>query len=199
MTGRAEHRAATPVAWAVGGGDAAAGGAPAEPVIVRLADGAAVRIRQLGADDLEAVRRLHRGMSPESLYLRFFCHCPRTADEISERLCREPGRDHAALGAWLADDPAGGLVGIANYEPTANPGCAEVAIAVADGMHHRGVGTLLLELLVSLARSRGVRIFQAEALAQNVAILRLLESAGLPVRRSVTGEVVELTMPLRRP
>ena len=37
-------------------------------------------------------------------------------------------------------------------------GSAEVALSVADDMHGRGIGTLLLEHLVSLARGRGVRM-----------------------------------------
>ena len=43
---------------------------------------------------------------------------------------------------------------------------AEVALAVADGMHRRGIATLLLEHLVSLARARGVNVFVAEVLPE---------------------------------
>lgn len=114
---------------------------PDEPAFALLIDGTAVRIRQIGPGDLAAVRDLHRGMSPDNLYLRFFGLSPRLADETFEHLCREPGPDHAVLGAWLGED----LIGVANYEPAGVPGAAEIALAVADAMHHRGVGTLLLE------------------------------------------------------
>ena len=40
-------------------------------------------------------------------------------------------------------------------------------MAVADGMHRRGIATLLLEHLVSLARARGVKVFIAEVLPDN--------------------------------
>ena len=43
-----------------------------------------------------------------------------------------------------------------------DPEQAEVAFAVADHMHHRGIATLLLEHLVSLARSRRITTFTAE-------------------------------------
>jgi predicted CoA-binding protein/GNAT superfamily N-acetyltransferase len=166
--------------------------APGEPAFALLADGTAIKIRELGPGDVDAVRRLHRGMSPDNLYLRFFGRSPQIADEMSVRLCREPGPGHGALGAWLADR----LAGVGNYEPTQGPGVAEIALAVADGMHHRGVGTLLLEYLVSLARSRGVREFRADTLAQNFAMLRVLSSAGIPVRRRIDNGVIEITMPL---
>ena len=50
---------------------------------------------------------------------------------------------------------------MASFEPTSDPGTAEIAFAVADQMHGRGVATLLLEHLVSLARERSVRVFTA--------------------------------------
>jgi acyl-CoA synthetase (NDP forming)/GNAT superfamily N-acetyltransferase len=165
-----------------------------EPVYALLIDGTTVSIREVLPGDLDAVRDMHRGMSPDNLYLRFFGVSPRAADEVAARLCREPDRDHAALGVWLAGD----LIGVAEYERTAEAGEAEIALAVADGMQGRGVGTLLLEHLVSLARSRGLRAFRAETLARNIAMLRVFACAGLPVHRRTTHGVVEVTVPLTR-
>jgi acyl-CoA synthetase (NDP forming)/RimJ/RimL family protein N-acetyltransferase len=163
-----------------------------EPTFALLTDGTAIQVREIRPDDLDAVHDLHRGMSPDNLYLRFFGLSRRITEEVSVRLCRRPGPAHAVLGAWLGDE----LVGVANYEPMGEPGVAEIALAVADGMHHRGVGTLLLEHLVSLARSRGIREFRADTLAQNVEMLRVFASAGLAVRRDLAGGVVDVRMPL---
>ena len=113
-----------------------------------------------GPADAEAVRAMHAAMSPGNLYLRFFSLSPRNADSEARRVCREPGPDHAALLAWLGDR----LVGVASYEPAPKPGVAEVAFAVPDDMHGRGIATLLLEHLVSVARERGVRAFMAQTL-----------------------------------
>ena len=162
------------------------------PAYALLIDGTTVSIRELSPRDVDAVRELHHGMSPDNLYLRFFGISPSAAEEVAARLCREPDRDHAALGAWLADE----LIGIAEYERTDEPDAAEIALAVADRMHNRGVGTLLLEHMVSLARSRGLREFHAETLPQNVAMLRVFACAGLPVHRRATRGVIEVTLPL---
>lgn len=54
------------------------------------------------------------------------------------------------------------------------------------------MGTLLLEHLVSLARSRNVRALRAETLARNVEMLRVFACAGLPLRRNSRP----VTMPL---
>ena len=131
-------------------------------VYALLADGTQVEIRQLTEADREAVCALHRDLSDESLYLRFFGLNRGMADRIADQVCRPDGSGHAALGVWLR----GELIGIAEYEPSDAPGEAEIAMAVADRMHHRGVGTLLLEHLGSLARENGIVAFRADTLAE---------------------------------
>src|SRR5215467_6050579 len=128
-----------------------------------LTDGSTVEIRPARAADADAVRVMHDAMSPGNLYLRFFSFSRVNAETEAARVCRPPGPDHAALLAWLGDR----LVGVASYEPGAEADRAEVAFAVPDDMHGKGIATLLLEYLVSIARQRGVRAFMAEALAEN--------------------------------
>ena len=135
---------------------------------------------------------MHAAMSPENIYLRFFSLSPRAGEQEAQRVCREPGPDHAALLAWLG----GRLVGVASYEPTGRPAEAEIAFAVPDDMHRRGIATLLLEHLASLARQRGLRAFIAETLAENSAMLRVFADAGLPAQRRMSDGVVELIFPL---
>jgi acyl-CoA synthetase (NDP forming)/GNAT superfamily N-acetyltransferase len=157
-----------------------------------LTDGTTVEIRPAVPADADAVRDMHAELSPASLYLRFFSLSPRSADREAQRVTRPPDAYHAALLAWLGDR----LVGVASYEPTSVPGTAEVAFAVPDDMHHRGIATLLLEHLVSLARRRGLTAFAATTLLENAAMLRVFSDAGLPVRRKVADGAVELTFPL---
>jgi len=159
---------------------------------VLLSDGSTALIRPATPADHEAVRAMHAAMSQSNQYLRFFSLSPRNAETEAGRVCREPGPDHAALLAWLGDR----LVGVASYEPTRAPGIAEVAFAVPDDMHGRGIATLLLEHLVSAGRERGLRAFTAEALAENRAMLGVFADAGLPVHRRLADGVMELTFPI---
>jgi acyl-CoA synthetase (NDP forming)/GNAT superfamily N-acetyltransferase len=157
-----------------------------------LADGRTIVIRLAAAGDFGAVRRMHEEMSVENRYLRFFSASTVAAEREARRVCREAAADHGALLGLLGDE----LVGVASYELLSANGVAEAALAVADGMHQRGVATLLLEHLVSLAHARGVTAFTAEALPENTAVLRLLADSGLAVRRRSVGGVVELTIPI---
>ncbi|HZC63839.1 MAG TPA: GNAT family N-acetyltransferase [Streptosporangiaceae bacterium] len=164
---------------------------PATGVYALLADGTTAEIRPAAAGDFAAVREMHRAMSPDNLYLRFFSMSP-AADQEASRICRAPAADHAALLAWLADE----LVGVASYECEGTSGKAEFAVAVADHVHHRGVATLLLEHLVSAARDQGVRTFTAEVLAENSAMLKVFADAGLHARRRWADGVAEMTFDL---
>ncbi len=157
-----------------------------------LADGSTVEISRATPADAADVREMHERLSPANAYFRFFSFSPQAPEREARRLCRPPGAEHVALLARLG----GRLVGVASYEPAGRPGVAEVAFAVADEMHGRGVATLLLEHLVSLARQRHLIAFAAETLPENVAMLRVFADAGLQVRRKFADGVIELTMPL---
>ena len=159
-----------------------------------LADGTTITIRPARPDDFAQVKRLHDEMSPDNLYLRFFSLSKNAGEQEARRVTREDGTPHGALLGFLGDD----LVGVASYEPAGQPGTAEVAFAVADRMHHRGVATLLLEHLVSLARANGVHTFTATTLPENTAMLRVFADAGLSATRRMEDGVVELTMPVPR-
>ncbi len=166
--------------------------APAEATYALLNDGSTIEIRPVRAQDAEAVRAMHAAMSPDNAYLRFFSLSPAAAGREARRVCREPDPGHAALLAWQADR----LVGVASYEPAGQPATAEVAFAVPDDMHGRGIASLLLEHLVWQARQSGLRAFSAETLAENSAMLRVFADVGLPAKRRISDGVVELTFPL---
>ena len=158
-----------------------------------LTDGTTIEIRPARPGDFDAVRDMHVKMSPDNLYLRFFGVSALAAEQEARRICREPAPDHGALLAVLD----GEVVGCGSFEVTDDGSrSAEVAMAVADDTHSRGVGTLLLEHLISLARRQGVRAFTAETLAENALMLQVFADAGLPVHRALSDGVYELTFPL---
>jgi len=159
-----------------------------------LADGTTLTIRSPGPEDYEAVKRLHEAMSTENLYFRFFSASRVSAEREARRVCLDERPGMVALLGLLG----GELAGVASYELDPGGVTAEVALAAADGMHRRGVATLLLEHLVSLARARGVQSFTAEVLADNYAVLRLLSDSGLALRRRSSDGVVDLSMPIPR-
>ena len=160
-------------------------------VYALLADGTTVEIRRAGPGDFDAVKAMHKAMSPNNTYMRFFNISRMVAEIEARRICRDPRPGQMALLA-ISD---GEVVGVASYA-SRTPGQAEVAFAVAEHMHHRGIATLLLEHLVSYARSHQITTFTAETLTENKAMLSVFDDAGLPVERHYEDGVFELTLPL---
>src|SRR6202451_2303494 len=167
-------------------------------VYALLADGTTVEIRPAGPDDFGAVKAMHEALSPDNSYLRFFNLSRLAADTEARRICRDPSPDQVALLA-LSD---GEVVGCASYVTTGErvsgrqSGAAEIAFAVADHMHHRGIATLLLEHLVSYARSQQITTFTAQTLTENRAMLNVFADAGLPIERHFADGVFESPFPL---
>lgn len=158
-----------------------------------MADGSTVLIRPARPDDRDRLLELYRRMSPENLRLRFFSSAARPGRWAAERACA-PGRTgHTALLAELGER----IVGVAEYEK-AEPGSvsADLALAVADDLHHRGIGTLLLEHLVHAARTDGVRVFTADALADNHEVQQVFTDVGLRVTRRLDGPELRCTVAL---
>lgn len=162
------------------------------PVHALLADGTTVRIRAVERDDHDQLQGLYEEMSSENLRLRFFAASRRSAAQAADRACAPPRQGYRALLA----ERAGQVIGLAEYETGEDAGTAEISIAVADGLHHRGVGTLLIEHLVSAARMEGITTFTADALSENSEVLRLFSDLGLSMSRGYDGPEVRCTISL---
>lgn len=119
-----------------------------------LRDGSTIHVRSIEPGDHERLRRAFERLSPESRYRRFLGAIAQLSESRLRYFTEVDHFDHEAL---VAIDPDHGeLVGVARYMRLDNKAAAaEVAMAVADDWHARGVATLLLRRLVERARRPG--------------------------------------------
>jgi len=157
-----------------------------------LADGTVMSLRALGEGDVAAVVGLYRALPERDLYLRFDTARPREVEALVRRAV-DGATGAISVGAFVADD----LVGVAHLLPIATAG-GEVAVAVAHRWQARGVATLLLHLLVTLARRAGVESLDAEVLTQNVRMLQVFTDLGLPVEVHRDGHDAQVRISLRQ-
>jgi RimJ/RimL family protein N-acetyltransferase len=140
-----------------------------------LSDGTRVVIRPVEPDDRPRLAAAMAKLSRESVRRRFLAAKPSLSGTELRYLTEVDGADHLALVAVLADDPEQ-IAGVARCVRLA-PGSdtAEFAIVVGDALQGHGLGTLLGRALAAAAARAGIRRFTATALADNVAIERLIE------------------------
>ena len=136
-----------------------------------------VEIRPIEPDDKDALARGFDRLSEESRYRRFLSpRGPLSQAELSY-LTEVDHRDHEALVAVDPETDEG--VGVARFIRSAeDPAVAELAVAVADDWQGQGVGSQLAAELARRAREEGVTCFTALALAENDAILGVLQDLG---------------------
>jgi len=165
-----------------------AGGAAREFDAV-LRDGAAVRMRSVMASDEPALAALFDGLSMRSRWLRFFSG----ATDL-----------RAAAHDAVAQRGTGGVVAFAGEPRTivahalyAREGehRAEVAFEVDDAWQGRGLGTILLGHLASLAAADGIETFTALVLPQNHAMIQVFRDSGFPVDVDVRPGEIAVELP----
>lgn len=134
-----------------------------------------VTLRDLRPDEGHVLDALMAGLSPRSRYLRFHTPVPTLTAGMRRALLGVDGHDHLAL---VAEAARGVPVGIARWiRDRHRRDEAEIAVAVVDAWHHRGVGRTLVTEAVERARSAGVARLTARVLPENAAALGLFRSA----------------------
>jgi GNAT superfamily N-acetyltransferase len=161
---------------------------------VLLRDGTRLVVRPIRADDADALVALHARLSSDTIYRRYFGVRPHLSPAEVTRFTQVDGHARFALVAVRDTD----LVAVARYESRPGDSGAELAVVVDDALHHQGVGRLMLERLVDVAREAGLQTLAADVLAGNAAMLALLRTLGLPRRSESDGETVSVLIDLSR-
>ena len=145
-------------------------------------------MRAVRPSDEGALRAAFHELSIETRYQRLLAHVHDLSDDLWRYLCDVDGRNHVALVAFAGD---GRLVGVVRFVRHAlDPTVAEMAVTITDAYQQRGLGTLLLGMLVDAARERRIRAFVAYALPSNVGVRRLMARFGTLDSRRFGGEEV---------
>ncbi len=133
--------------------------------LVRLHDGSSVTVRAARAQDEPALLVFLSGLCVEARRMRFFTGAADIA--FAAHLAAAAGSGRYGL---IAHDEEGVTVGHATYAELDDKR-AEVAVEVADHLHGRGLGTLLIERLAAVAQAQGITRFVAEVMPENRAML----------------------------
>ncbi len=158
----------------------------------------AVQFRPIKPSDEEQMRRLFYRFSDEAVYSRY-------AASIQ-------AMPHARMQAyvnvdWSKDMSLVGLVGGPDRQRIIAEGryladdrgeWAEVAFVVDENYQSLGICSYLLQMLVRLARGRGLKGFYAVVSASNVGMIKVFKRSGLKVNAILDEKYYSITMELKQ-
>jgi acetate---CoA ligase (ADP-forming) len=151
------------------------------PSRIVLRDGTIAIIRVTVREDRPALRRFFHELSPESHRRRFFSFGDPT-ETLLDSFCdsTDPSRQTTLVALRQVDGELRPIA-VGSYLDLGNR-AAEAAFAVADTFHGKGLGTLLLERLATLAAANGFRRFEALVLPENASMLDVFQESGFEIR-----------------
>jgi len=140
----------------------------------RLRDGTVLRLRPLRPEDEPMLHDLAAHMSHEDLRLRFFTPVQGLTHVVAARLSQ---LDYDRELALLAEGD-GMALGVVHFFADPDKLRAEYAIAVRSDWKGRGVGFLLMNRLIHIARQRGIGELVGEVLRENQPMLQMCRELG---------------------
>ena len=159
-----------------------------------LRDGSALKIRAISPTDKDLLFEHFSGLSDDSRYTRFF-GVKRTLSQAELARFTELDFDNqVGLAGTMEIDGRERFIGVGRYYRRPNRSHAEVAFAVLDEYHGRGIATVLLEHLRRIAHEAGIEEFVADVMASNHQMLEVFRDSGFQRKSFVEGGVVHVAL-----
>jgi acetate---CoA ligase (ADP-forming) len=163
-----------------------AGGAQTAPSSLLLRDGRSVEVRHASAGDVDRVTAFFAGLTSCDLIARFG-HAREGPDRAdTAQVLAAPERGGIVLVA-VAGGEAERVVALAQYEREPGASEGELALIVATQWQAAGIGTALIERLLTLAAAAGMDALWASVRSDNARMLEAFRTLGAPRERKGLG------------
>ncbi|MBC7335766.1 MAG: GNAT family N-acetyltransferase, partial [Clostridia bacterium] len=128
----------------------------------KLKDGTRVILRPIKPEDEPMWHELLASCSTQSIWFRFSYLFKQTTHEMAARYCFIDYDREMAIVAEVEEDGQRKLIGVGRLVADANHEVAEYAVLVADRWHGRGLGGLLTDYCLEVAKRWGIKKVVAE-------------------------------------
>ena len=166
----------------------------------RLRDGRLVQIRSIHSSDKQILQEGMHHLSPRSLYFRFLTPKRELSEKELQFFTDIDYFHHVALLASVVEGDKEIPAGVGRYVMANNQGSklsADLGFAVSDEYQGLGIGTLLMQHLIQIARDAGIAQFTALVHPDNNRMLNVFRHCGLKINKQTnTVGVLELVLEL---
>jgi acetyltransferase len=162
----------------------------------RLKDGTRVSLRSVRPEDETAWHDLIGSSSAESLRFRFRSLFKRSTHQMAVQYCFIDYEREIGIVAETGGNSPTALMGAAHLLADMEHEAGEFAVMVADRWQGRGLGGLLLDFCLELARRWGLKRVVAETHPENHAMLATFRSRGFAIRISLEDDAAYADKPI---
>ncbi len=148
---------------------------------VCLRDGKEVLIRPIKPEDEPLMQALFYSFSPETIRLRFMQPKKTITHEELARFCHIDYDRELALVAITQEEGEKKIIGVVRLIRLPDETSAEMAVVVGDPWQGKGLGRVLCEIAIRVAKEMGLRRLFMDILVDNQRMLRLAEKLGFKV------------------
>jgi acetyltransferase len=156
----------------------------------KLKDGTEVVLRPIKPEDEPMWHELLTGCSPESIWFRFSYLFKETTHEMATRYCFIDYDREIGIVAEVEEEGQRKLIGVGRLVADMNHEAAEYAVIVVDRWHGHGLGGLLTDYSIDVAKRWGVKSLVAETYKKNVPALAMFRNRGFEMDAETEEDVV---------
>jgi len=160
-----------------------------------LTDGTPILVRPVRAEDEPMFRDFFAKVSIDDLRLRFFAPLKEFSHVFIARLTQI---DYSRAMALVAIDEASGeMLGAVRIHSDANFDKGEYGILVRSDLKGRGLGWLMMQLIIAYSRSVGLKVIEGQVLRENQRMLAMCQELGFTIRSDpgdATLQIVSLSL-----
>jgi acetyltransferase len=144
-------------------------------------EGPPITLRPIRPEDAELEQEFVKGLSDQSRHFRFMNSLRELTPAM---LARFTQIDYDRELAIIAVQEANGReveLGVARYVTNPDGESCEFAIVIADAWQGKGLARRMLETLIDVARSRGLKTIVGHMLSMNQPMIRLADKLGFTI------------------
>lgn len=153
-----------------------------------------VRFRAVKPSDEEAMRRLFYRFSGRTIYRRFFYPIKTMPHKRMQAYVNIDYQHELSIVGLVKENHQDIIIAEARYARDDCTTLGEVAFIVDERFQGLGIGRYIYNMLIRLAKERGLTGFTAEVLHDNTEMMRVFEKGDLPVEARLENGVYRLTI-----
>lgn len=145
---------------------------------IKLKDGTKIFFRPIKPSDADMWVELYLSLSSNTKYLRFFSSLPEPDQNMIDRYTKIDYINKFAIVAIINENGQEKMIGVVRYGLDPPPDNAELAVVVADDWQGKGLGTKLLDFMLSIMVKQKIKKVHGDVFLQNEKMMRIMHDSG---------------------